>query len=102
MLLTTNMELFLRPPPLPQWNFPSIPLPRAIYLPSPIPVLLQSDLGIRRIVEVDLRNRSLDERPYSPVQARNSPVEIDFRVQPTGIRGQVGAWWKLGVLRVGR
>lgn len=45
----------------------------------PVPILPQPHLCITRIVEINLANRGLDERPDAPIEARRTAEEVDFR-----------------------
>lgn len=57
---------FLRPPSLPQGHLFARLRPGAVLLPAPGVVLPEATLGVRSVVEVDLRDLGLDEAPNSP------------------------------------
>lgn len=60
----------------------SIPfIPLALALP-PGPILAQPDLGVAAVVEIDLRDCLLDQRPHAPVQARDAAEPIHLIEQP--------------------
>ena len=76
------MLFLLRPPPLPQRSLFSALFPAPIDLRSPSPILPQPHLRITRVIEIDLANRRLDQRPYPPIQARYTP-EFVYLVEET-------------------
>lgn len=80
--LPVNMLLLLRPPPLSQGFLFSALFSAPIDLRSPSPILPQPHLRITRVIEIDLANRRLDQRPYPPIQARHTP-EFVYLVEET-------------------
>lgn len=70
LILTVYRELalsFLRPSSLPQRHHIARSRPAAVNFASPGEVLAKADFGVRGIVEIDLRDLSLDESPDAPV-----------------------------------
>src|SRR6187551_1573051 len=59
-------SLLLRPALLPQAQFLALGRALAALLGLPGPVLAQALLGVAGVVEVDLRDARLDERPDAP------------------------------------
>lgn len=68
----------LSPPPFSQWQFLPLGGAAPVHLGLPRPVLAQPGLGVRRVVEVDIGDGRLDERPDTPVEAWDSAVEVDL------------------------
>lgn len=77
----TKILLLLRPPPLPQRQFPTLPLPLPRDLRTPGIVLPQPRLSIRSIVKVNLRDSRLDQRPNPPIKPRHAPKPINLLLQ---------------------
>lgn len=87
----------LRPPPFPQRHLLALSQSTPIHLGLPRPVLTQAHLRITSIVKVDLRNRRLDQRPDSPVEARHAAIDVDLGRQAVNLRVQIhlgsdGGW----------
>src|SRR5271155_4070157 len=74
--LPTHRSDFLRPPSLSQWNFFSGSFSSSFCLFSPGPILTQPDLGVARVIKIDLRYCRLYQRPDSPIESRHAPVSI--------------------------
>ncbi|KAI7498865.1 hypothetical protein KC357_g51 [Hortaea werneckii] len=53
-------------------------LPRPVHLLFPRPILAESDLGVRGVVEVDLADGGLDQGPHAPVEARHAAEGVDL------------------------
>src|SRR4051794_22213295 len=79
--MLVGSSLLLSPSPLPERHLLARRRTAAVRLCAPGPVLAQPRLGVRGIVKFYLGDGSLDQSPDPPVEARQSPEDVDFGEQ---------------------
>jgi len=75
----TRLSRLLGPSPFSQGHVPAVLCATPVLLTSPRPVLAESSLRIRGVVEINLRDGRLYQSPDAPVEAGNASEHVNFR-----------------------